>query len=151
MKISDLKISKPAIDFLKKEGFVDLFPPQEDSIQAGLLEGENLIVSAQTASGKTLIAIIAMINYLLKNNGKVVYLSPLRALAAEKFSEFQKLESVDLGRKIKTQISTGDYESLDKGLEKSDVLILTNEKMDSIIRHSPEWIDVHDLHHCAGR
>ena len=141
MKISELKLSKSAIDFLKNQGYTELYPPQEDSISAGLLEGENIIVSAQTASGKTLIAIIAIINYLLKNNGKVIYLSPLRALAAEKFSEFQKLESIDFGRKIKTQISTGDYESIDKGLDKSDIIILTNEKMDSIIRHNPDWID----------
>ncbi len=141
MKISEIKLSKSAIDFLKNQGYVELYPPQEESIDAGLLDGENVIVSAQTASGKTLIAIIAMINYLSKNNGKVIYLSPLRALAAEKFSEFKKLESIDFGRKIKTQISTGDYESIDKGLDKSDILILTNEKMDSIIRHSPDWID----------
>ncbi len=141
MKISELKLSKSAIDFLENQGYTELYPPQEDSINAGLLDGENVIVSAQTASGKTLIAIIAMINYLLKNNGKIIYLSPLRALAAEKFSEFQKLESIDFGRKIKTQISTGDYESVDKGLEKSDIIILTNEKMDSIIRHGPDWIE----------
>ncbi len=141
MKISELKLSKSAIDFLKNQGYTDLYPPQEDSIAVGLLDGENVIVSAQTASGKTLIAIIAIINYLSKNNGKVIYLSPLRALAAEKFSEFKKLESIDFGRRIKTQISTGDYESLDKGLDKSDILILTNEKMDSIIRHGPDWIE----------
>ena len=141
MKISEIKLPKQSIDFLKKEGYSELYPPQQESIDLGLLDGKNLLVSAPTASGKTLIAIIAMLNYLSKNQGKVVYLSPLRALAAEKFSEFKKLESIDFGRKIKTQISTGDYESVDKGLEKSDVLILTNEKMDSIIRHSPEWIE----------
>lgn len=141
MKISEIKLSKSSIDFLKKEGYSELYPPQQDSIDSGLLDGKNILVSAPTASGKTLIAIIGMLNYLSKNKGKIVYLSPLRALAAEKFSEFKKLESVDFGRKIKTQISTGDYESVDKGLEKSDVLILTNEKMDSIIRHSPEWIE----------
>ena len=141
MKISELKLSKSAIDFLKNEGYSELYPPQQDSITAGLLDGENILVSAPTASGKTLIAILAMINYLSKNNGKVIYLSPLRALAAEKFSEFKKFESLDFGKKIKVQISTGDFESLDKGLENSDVLILTNEKMDSIIRHGPEWIE----------
>ena len=141
MKITELKLSKPCIDFLKKEGYTELYPPQKDSIDSGLLDGENILVSAPTASGKTLIAIIAMLNYLSKNNGKIVYLSPLRALAAEKFSEFKKFESIDFGRKIKTQISTGDFESVDKGLEKSDVLILTNEKMDSIIRHGPDWIE----------
>ena len=141
MKISELKLPKTSIEFLKKEGYSELYPPQQDSIDSGLLDGENVLVSAPTASGKTLIAIIAMINYLSKNKGKIVYLSPLRALAAEKFSEFKKLESIDFGRKIRTQISTGDYESVDKGLEKSDVLILTNEKMDSIIRHGPDWIE----------
>ena len=141
MKISELKLSKQVTDFLKNEGYSELYPPQKDSIEAGLLDGQNILVSAPTASGKTLIAIIAMINYLSNKQGKVVYLSPLRALAAEKFSEFQKLESLDFGKKIKVQISTGDYELVDAGLEKSDILILTNEKMDSIIRHSPEWIE----------
>jgi helicase len=141
MNISELKLSKQAIEFLKNEGFSELYPPQQDSIDSGLLDGKNIIVSAPTASGKTLIATMAMLNYLSKNKGKIVYLSPLRALAAEKFSEFKKFESIDFGRKIKVQISTGDYELLDKGLEKSDVLILTNEKMDSIIRHGPEWIE----------
>jgi len=141
MNISELKLSKPAIEFLKNEGYSELYPPQQESIDSGLLDEKNILVSAPTASGKTLIAAIAMLNYLSKNKGKIVYLSPLRALAAEKFSEFKKFESIDFGRKINVQISTGDYESLDKGLEKSDVLILTNEKMDSIIRHGPEWIE----------
>ena len=71
----------------------------------------------------------------------MIYLSPLRALAAEKFSEFKKLEKVALGNKVKVAISTGDFENIEKNLEKSNVLILTNEKMDSIIRHGAEWVD----------
>ena len=141
MKVSELELSKSAIDFLNDEGYSELYPPQKDSIKAGLLEGENILVDAPTASGKTLIAILAMINYLYKNKGKIVYLTPLRALAAEKFSEFKKLESIDFGRKIKVQISTGDFESVDRNLEKSDILILTNEKMDSVIRHGSEWVE----------
>src|SRR3989338_3833928 len=116
MKIENLDLPKPAIDFLLSEGFSKLYPPQADCVDAGLLDGKSILVSAPTASGKTLTATLAMISYLSKNNGKVVYLSPLRALAAEKFTELKKLE-------------------------KNNVLILTNEKMDSIIRHSAEWID----------
>ena len=141
MKIAKLDLPKPAIDFLKHEGFSELYPPQAQSIESGLTKGKSILVSAPTASGKTLIATIAMISYLSKNSGKVIYLSPLRALASEKFSEFKKLEKVPIGKKIKTGISTGDFENLDKNLEKSDVLILTNERMDSLIRHGPEWID----------
>ena len=141
MKIEKLDLLKPAIDFLLSEGFRQLYPPQVDCIKAGLLDGQSILVSAPTASGKTLIAILAMISYLSKNKGKVIYLSPLRALAAEKFTEFKKLEKIPLGKKIRIGISTGDFENIEKNLEKSDVLVLTNEKMDSIIRHGVEWVD----------
>ena len=141
MKIDKLDLPKPALNFLLAEGFEKLYPPQVDCINSGLLEGKSILVSAPTASGKTLIATLAMINYLSKNKGKIIYLSPLRALAAEKFSEFKKLEKIPLGKKIKVGISTGDFENIEKNLEKNDILILTNEKMDSIIRHGVEWID----------
>lgn len=141
MKISKLDLPKPAIVFLKNEGFSELYPPQAQSVESGLIDGKSVLVSAPTASGKTLIAIIAMISHLSKNSGKVIYLSPLRALASEKFSEFKKLEKVPIGKKIKVAISTGDFENVDKNLEKSDILILTNERMDSLVRHGPEWID----------
>lgn len=141
MKIDTLNLPETAIGFLKSQGFEKLYPPQADSIKSGLLDGKSILVSAPTASGKTLIAMLAMISYLSKNDGKVIYLSPLRALAAEKFSEFKKLERVAIGKKVKVGISTGDFENLEKNLEKSNVLILTNEKMDSIIRHGAEWVD----------
>jgi helicase len=141
MNIERLELPDTAIDFLKSQGFEKLYPPQADSVKSGLLKGKSILVSAPTASGKTLIAMLAMISYISKNKGKVIYLSPLRALAAEKFSEFKKLEKISLGNKIKVAISTGDFENIEKNLEKSNVLILTNEKMDSIIRHSAEWVD----------
>jgi len=141
MNIERLDLPDTAIDFLKSQGFEKLYPPQADSVKSGLLNGKSILVSAPTASGKTLIAMLAILSYISKNKGKVIYLSPLRALAAEKFSEFKKLEKISLGNKVKVAISTGDFENIEKNLEKSNVLILTNEKMDSIIRHSAEWID----------
>ncbi len=141
MKIEKLDLPESAIDFLKSQGYEKLYPPQEDSVKSGLLNGKSVLVSAPTASGKTLIAMLSMMSYISKNKGKIIYLSPLRALAAEKFSEFKKLEKVALGNKIKVGISTGDFENIEKNLEKNNILILTNEKMDSIIRHGAEWID----------
>ena len=141
MNIEKLELSDAAIDFLKSQGFKKLYPPQADSVESGLLDGKSILVSAPTASGKTLIAMLAILSYVSKNKGKVIYLSPLRALAAEKFSEFKKLEKISLGNKVKVAISTGDFENIEKNLEKSNVLILTNEKMDSVIRHGAEWVD----------
>ena len=48
MKISELDLPKPAKDFLKAEGFSELYPPQLDSIEAGLLDQKSLLVSAPT-------------------------------------------------------------------------------------------------------
>ena len=128
MKISELNLEPPAIDFLKSEGYEKLYEPQQFSVEAGILDGNSILVSAPTASGKTLIAMLAILAHLPKNKSKIVYLSPLRALAAEKFAEFKKLESINLGRKIKVAISTGDFDSVEDKLENSDILILTNEK-----------------------
>ncbi len=141
MNIDKLKLPESAIEFLKSQGYTKLYPPQSDSVKFGLLDGKNILVSSPTASGKTLIAMLAIMSYLSKNKGKVIYLSPLRALAAEKFVEFKKLEKVALGNKVKVAISTGDFENVEKNLENSNLLILTNEKMDSIIRHNAEWVD----------
>ncbi|MFQ5496691.1 MAG: DEAD/DEAH box helicase [Nitrosopumilus sp.] len=141
MKIEKLDLPDSVIEFLKSQGYEKLYPPQADSVKSGLLDGKSILVSAPTASGKTLIAMLAMLSYLSKNGGKIIYLSPLRALAAEKFTEFKKLEKISLGKKVKVGISTGDFENIEKNLEKSNVLILTNEKMDSIIRHGAEWVE----------
>ncbi|CUR52621.1 putative ski2-type helicase [Nitrosotalea devaniterrae] len=141
MKIEQLDIPPSTIEFLQKNGYVSLYPPQEKTVKAGLLEGQSILVSAPTASGKTLLAILAIIKHLSEKRGKIVYLSPLKALASEKFNEFKKLDSVDLGKNMKIQISTGDFDVSDKNLGQNDILVLTNEKMDSIIRQGAEWID----------
>jgi len=103
MKIEKLDLPDTAIEFLKSQGFEKLYPPQADSVESGLLDGKSILVSAPTASGKTLIAMLAMISYLSKNNGKVIYLSPLRALAAEKFTEFKKIRKSCYRKKSQSQ------------------------------------------------
>lgn len=136
-----LNLPKQVQEYLEFEGFSELYPPQVDCVNAGLFDGIGLMVSTPTASGKTLIALLATINYLSKNNGKVVYLSPLRALAAEKLGDFKKLRKLDLGKNIKISISTGDFDDSGRNLAKSDILIMTNERMDSIIRHRADWVN----------
>ena len=77
MKIEKLALPDSAIDFLKSQGYEKLYPPQADCVKSGLLDGESILVSAPTASGKTLIAMLAMLSYLSKNKGKVIYLLSL--------------------------------------------------------------------------
>ena len=107
MKFQELDLPPEFLAFLDERGFKELYPPQEAAVKAGLLEGKSLVISSPTASGKTLIAMMAAYKKI-KQGRKVVYLSPLRALASEKYSEFRTL----LERfGVKVVISTGDYDS----------------------------------------
>ena len=66
MKIAKLDLPDSAIEFLNSQGFEKLYPPQADSVKSGLMDGKNILVSAPTASGKTLIAMLAMLSHLSK-------------------------------------------------------------------------------------
>ncbi|MDQ3848098.1 MAG: DEAD/DEAH box helicase, partial [Thermoproteota archaeon] len=100
-------------------GYPFLYPPQEMAVKHGILEGKNLLVTSPTASGKTLIAMMAIYK-ALKRNRKAVYLTPLRALASEKYDDMKVLENLDFGRKIKVMAATGDYDSPGKELAAAD-------------------------------
>ena len=141
MKVSELDLEPKVIDFLKSEGYEELFEPQEQSVKAGLFdEKKNFLITIPTASGKTLIAMLAILSHLSKHKTKVVYLTPLRALTSEKFEEFKKLEKLNLGRKIKIALSTGDSKEKKEKLEDADVIFLTNESMDANMAFQKDWI-----------
>lgn len=140
MRIDSLGLPAPAVDLLESHGYETLHPPQEDSIDAGLLDGESVLVSAPTASGKTLIAMLAMLGYFSRGGSKAVYLSPLKALAAEKFAEFKTLFGALPGRKLRVDMSVGDPGSAGRNPARANILILTNERMDSMIRRRAPWL-----------
>ncbi len=121
-------------------GFSSLYPPQEIALKHGILEGKSVLTTTPTASGKTLIAMMAIYN-TLKRNKKAVYLTPLRALASEKYNDMKSLENLNFSRKIKVMVATGDYDSSGKELASADVIVLTNEKMDTLFRHNADWLD----------
>lgn len=136
INLDDDKISS----FHSFMGYDSLFPPQQLAIDNGLLDGSNVLVTTPTASGKTLIAILAAIKSLEKGK-KVVYLTPLRSLAYEKFTDFNEIDKSKIfSRKIKIKISTGDYNTSNTQLGNSDIVILTNEKLDSILRQGVSWL-----------
>ena len=96
MRVAELDIPREAGRFLESSGFSKLYPPQQSAVEEGILDGQSLLVSAPTASGKTLIATLAIISHVARGRGgRAVYLSPLRALAAEKYAEFAALSGID--------------------------------------------------------
>jgi len=143
VKIADLPVPESAKEIIIKSGIAELYPPQEEAIKAGALEGRNLVLASPTASGKTLVAELCVLKHVLEKGGKIIYLTPLRALANEKFDDFKKYTTIAKkdGRRIRIGISTGDFDSTDPWLERYDVIIMTNEKSDSLLRHRAKWVD----------
>jgi len=124
------------VKILYKRGVKRFYPTQLEAIKAGLFENVNLVVSAPTASGKTLVAVLASM-YELVRGGKVLYLTPLRALASEKYAELKSF----LGEAgFSVAVTTGDYDQADPWLSKYDVIVTTNEKADSLVRHRATWL-----------
>ncbi len=142
MRIEELSIADQTKRILIEKGYDTLYPPQVDAINAGVLAGKNIVLASPTASGKTLVAELAVLEKVMDGQGKALYLTPLRALASEKYEEFQKysnLEKLD-GHKIRIAITSGDYDRSDEHLARYDIVIATNEKADSLLRHKAGWI-----------
>jgi helicase len=129
---------------LREEGIEELYPPQAEAVDAGVTDGESVVASVPTASGKTLVAELAMLSAIERgrsaphaSGGKALYIVPLRALASEKKAEFERWEEfgVDVG------VSTGNYQSSGEWLASSDIIVATSEKVDSLVRNNAPWID----------
>jgi helicase len=128
--VRDLPVSAAVREQYRASGIEELYPPQAAAVDAGVTRGENVVAAIPTASGKTLIAELAM----LTADGPALYIVPLRALAREKYESFAELPGVSVG------ISTGDFDSPAEELGEEDVVVATAEKVDSAIRNGASWV-----------
>ena len=101
--------------------YFELFPYELSSFQKyaiqGIVEGNHVLVTAHTGSGKTLPAEFAIRHFISKGK-KVIYTSPIKALSNQKFYEFtNKYPDISFG------LMTGDI----KTNPNADVLIMTTE------------------------
>lgn len=119
----------------QERGIKELYPPQAEAVERGLLDGSNMLLSIPTAAGKTLLAELAMLKAAFQGK-RSLYIVPLRALATEKYETFRRFK--DLG--INVGISTGDFDRKDERLGKNQIIIATSEKADSLMRNGASWI-----------
>ncbi len=128
------------VEHLHVDGIEALYPPQAEAVEKGVTDGENLVASIPTASGKTLIATLAMLSSVTRETetgGKALYIVPLRALASEKRGEFEQFEQYGLS----VGVSTGNYESDGGWLADKDIIVATSEKVDSLVRNDAPWLE----------
>jgi len=123
-------------EHLEGEGIEELYPPQAEAVERGVTDGENVVAAVPTASGKTLIAELAMLS-AVERGGTALYIVPLRALASEKKAEFERWAEYG----VTVGVSTGNYESDGEWLGSRDIVVTTSEKVDSLIRNGAPWVD----------
>ncbi len=106
-----------------------LNPAQRAVVDSGYLDDDtNYIIAIPTASGKTLLGVMAAINTILKG-GKVVYGVPLLSIQNEKVKEFKELE--------KHGIKVGKHP------KSSDLAVMVFESFDALTRFS--WNTLHEV------
>ena len=124
----------PAIRKIIKDSYPqieDLNPAQKAVVEAGLLEEkENFIIAIPTASGKTLLGVMAALRTILEG-GKVVYTVPLLSIQNEKVKEFKKFEEHG--------IKVGKHPS------SSDLAVMVFESYDALTRFNWNTLSEVDL------
>ena len=110
-----------------------LFPPQKKLLESGMLDSnEHCFICMPTGTGKTFLAEYAIDN-AIKDGFKAIYITPLRALASEKYNEFKRRfpnskVGVFTGETIQKYTTKGSYSS-------SQILIMTPERLDACMRN----------------
>jgi len=142
VNVAELDLPTQVRRILADRGLDELYPPQADAVAARVLDGRSLVMASPTASGKTLIAELCAMKQVLERGGKVLYLTPLRALTWEKYGEFQAYTGLVKpdGMKVRVGVSSGDMDNSSPWLEAYDIVICTNEKCDSLLRHRSPWM-----------
>ncbi|XP_010258071.1 PREDICTED: DExH-box ATP-dependent RNA helicase DExH14 isoform X2 [Nelumbo nucifera] len=125
-------------------GYKSLNRIQSRIFQTTYHTNENILVCAPTGAGKTNIAMIAVLHeiaqhfkdgFLHKDEFKIVYVAPMKALASEVTSTFShRLSPLNLTVKE----LTGDMQLSKNELEETQMIVTTPEKWDVITRKSSD-------------
>lgn len=110
---------------------------------------QNLIVSAPTNSGKSLIGLLVLLDAVHRGR-RALLLEPLRALAREKADELERLITplgTVFGKQLSVRISTGDYrlenELLSAPPPDGEIVVATPERIEALLRNPDnlKWLE----------
>ncbi|MFX1581648.1 MAG: DUF5814 domain-containing protein [Promethearchaeota archaeon] len=137
--LASLSIPKKLIDVFEQSGVEFLLPIQVKALDSGLLEGQSILAVSDTTSGKSLVGELAGLKAAMQ--GKVyIYLSPLVALANQKYHEYRdKFEQLGLRVAIRVGMSGIEVgeEALvivDDDVSDADIIVASYEGFDYLLR-----------------
>jgi len=135
-------VPRRLLPFFEKK-YTHLNPMQAEALPLILQHRENLLIGAETGTGKTLLAELAALNELQQNpKAKILYTAPMKAITVEKEEEWSRLQ--DFGFNVYK--ITGDEDTVDVDKAKGAHLLLsTGEKWDSMTRKPHRFPFVRDV------
>ncbi len=139
LSVRHLGLSDAVTSAFEEEGIRQLYPPQHEALEVAL-EGRNTVVSIPTASGKSLIAYVAMLRRILDGptRSRGIYIVPLKAMATEKLEDFKRLGKAS---GLSVGLAIGDARGEMRRIREADILVCTSEKLDALLRQSTRLLD----------
>uniref|UniRef100_A0A0C9Q746 POLQ protein n=1 Tax=Fopius arisanus TaxID=64838 RepID=A0A0C9Q746_9HYME len=143
VKLSSWGLPPPILSKYHSRGLHSMFPWQVDclSIPHLLISSRNLVYSAPTSAGKTLVSEILVIKTVIERQKKVIFILPFVSVVREKMYYFQDLLS-DSG--VRVEGFMGGVQP-PGGITSADVAIATIEKANSLINQMMEAGELENL------
>ncbi|XP_067353215.1 DNA polymerase theta isoform X2 [Channa argus] len=128
--LSSWGLPKPVLECYQKHGVTQMFEWQAQCLTVGhVLQGGNLVYSAPTSAGKTLVSELLMLKRVLETKRKALFILPFVSVAKEKM---HYLQSVFEEAGIRVEGYMGST-SAAGGFTTLDVAVCTIEKANSLI------------------
>uniref|UniRef100_A0AAZ3SXP4 DNA polymerase theta n=1 Tax=Oncorhynchus tshawytscha TaxID=74940 RepID=A0AAZ3SXP4_ONCTS len=128
--LSSWGLPAAVLERYRRHGVSSMFPWQAQCLSLGrVLQGHNLVYSAPTSAGKTLVAELLMLKRVLETRRKALFILPFVSLAKEKMTYLQSVFSeagVCVEGYMGGRAAPGGFSSL-------DVAVCTIEKANSLL------------------
>lgn len=137
---------KEIYNIMESAGVRDLYQHQVDAVDL-IRSGRHLVVATPTASGKTLIYNLPVLENIIENSdSKALYIFPLKALAQDQLRVFEELSSYGRSIKPTAAIYDGDTSAWHRKRirEAPPNILLTNPEMIhlSLLPHHHKWAEL---------
>lgn len=134
--ITSWGLPQSTVNEYQRKGIERIFDWQSECLQNPkvLFEGANLVYSAPTSAGKTLVSEILMIKNVLERRKKAIFILPFVSIVREKITYLQELLT---SSGIKVDGYYGGYYPA-RGFDSLDIIVGTYEKAHSIVNRMLE-------------
>ncbi|XP_029948848.1 DNA polymerase theta-like [Salarias fasciatus] len=130
LRLSSWGLPKPVLECYQKHGVTQMFEWQAQCLAVGqVLNGGNLVYSAPTSAGKTLVSELLMLKRVLETKRKALFILPFVSVAKEKMHYLQSIFE-EAGVRVEGYMGST---SAAGGFAALDVAVCTIEKANSLI------------------